>query len=179
MQDSREIIFKRLFTAHYGPLCRFAYRFVGNLDTARELVQDAFIILWERGAFNRSTDSLRAFLYTVVKNHCLNYIQQSQIHRRYRQKILLDYARESMNQEDALVEKELQKRIEELIAQLPAQCRKVFMMNRYYHFTYKEIAQVLGISQKAVEAHISKALQRLREALSDYMLPVLLLLGLN
>ncbi len=177
MPNTREIIFKSLFTAYYEQLCRFAYRFTENIETARELVQDAYISLWEKGALERSPESLKSFLHTVVKNNCLNYRQHLHIQDKYRQKIMLEYAHEISSQEDFAVEKELQEKIDSAIKDLPEQCRRIFVMNRFQLLKYREIADELGISVKAVEAQISKALQKMKEVLSDYLLLFLFYLG--
>ena len=116
--------------------------------------------------------SARAYLYKSVYHASLDLIKHKKIRKRYR-----DEARnnnptiQAVNSE----EKDLSKKIDAAISDLPEQCRRIFKMNRYERLRYKDIAETLHISEKTVEKHMVKALRILRERLKDY-LPVILLL---
>ena len=121
--------------------------------------------------------AIRSYLFTSVKNRCLNHIRDQ---KKYRSRILdvdihdVDIAFE----EDQMAVDELQKRIDFALNRLPDKCRQVFELSRYEHKKYQEIADKLNISKKTVEAHMSRALRSLREDLGDY-LSLLLLIGTN
>lgn len=167
--------FEQLFKSHFAYLCHFAGQYVQDRDAAQDICQQVFIRLWEKREEMDPNQSIPSYLFTAVKNRCLNHLRDT---KKYRSKILdldcgdLDFSRED---QDLLAAEELQRRIEEALASLPDKCRAVFERSRYRQMKYQEIAEELDISPKTVEAHMSKALKTLREALSDYELGLLLL----
>ncbi len=168
--------FEQLFKQHFVHLCNFARQYVGDTDAAKEITQKVFIKLWENREKVKLQKSITSYLFTAVKSRCLNYIRD---HKKYRSQILdLDNAAfDSALVEDHLGLEELKDRIAKALSTLPEKCRLVFEMSRYQEMKYKEIAEELNISQKTVEAHMSKALKSLRENLEDYVSLILVLLG--
>lgn len=166
--------FEALFKLHFAHLCNFAVQFVNDMDTAQDICQKVFITLWEKREEMDTRKSIKSYLFTAVRNRCLNYIRD---HKKYRSKVLdLDCGGiEISNQEDTLEAEDLQQKIGHALAQLPQKCRMAFEMSRFRAMKYKEIAEEMEISQKTVEAHISKAIKHLREHLKDYYLLLLLL----
>ena len=168
--------FEALFHSHFEPLCRFARQYVYDNDTARDLCQKVFIRLWEKRADMDPGQSIKSYLFTSVKNRCLNYLRDQ---KKYRSQVLdLDCGDIDLAFEDntSFAEAELTTRIEKALSALPEKCRLVFEMSRFQEMKYKEIAEELDISQKTVEAHMSKALKTLRADLQDYLLLFLILM---
>lgn len=166
--------FEELFKSHFVYLCNFAFQYVSDMDTAKDITQKIFVHLWENREKIKPEQSIKSYLFTSVKNRCLNHIRD---HKKYRSRILdidihdIDVACEN----DHLAVEELQNKIDQALLQLPEKCRKVFELSRYQDKKYKEIAEILDISVKTVEAHMSRALKSLRTDLQDY-LPLLILL---
>lgn len=170
--------FEQLFRMHFERLCSFAKQYVADMDTAQDICQKVFIRLWEKREDMDTERSITSYLFTSVKNRCLNHIRD---HKKYRSQ-LLDMECGDLEigmaiTEDHFALQELQERIEAALATLPPKCRQVFELSRYEQKKYKEIALELDISQKTVEAHMSKAIKMLRDDLGDY-LTVLILLNL-
>ncbi len=167
--------FEKLFKSHFAHLCNFAIQYVSDMDTARDICQKVFILLWENRENIKTDQNVRSYLFTAVKNRCLNYIRDQ---KKYRSHVLdidiqdVDLAFE----EDQLAVEDLKIKIETALNALPDKCRKVFEMSRYEDKKYQEIAEALDISKKTVEAHMSRALRSLRKDLGDYL--YLLLLGM-
>lgn len=172
--DERQL--EELFKLHFQYLCNFAKQYVGDMNVAQDITQKVFIRLWEKRSELDPASSLKSYLFTSVKNRCLNHIRDN---KKYQSKILdvdcgdFDLAIE----EDPFAEEELSEKIAAALASLPPTCRKVFEMSRFQGMKYAEIAEELSVSQKTVEAHMSKALKILREALKQYLLILLLILG--
>lgn len=166
-----------LFKSHFQYLCHFAQQYVADADTARDICQKVFINLWEKRAEIDSSKSLKSYLFTSVKNRCLNHIRDQ---KKFRSKVLdLDCADFSVVADtDHFAVEELQDKIEKALGALPEKCRLVFEMSRFQSMKYKEIAEELAISQKTVEAHISKAMKHLREHLEEYLFIFILLGGM-
>lgn len=160
--------FEQLFKAHFAHLCNFAYQYVADEDTAKDITQKVFIYLWENREKVDPEKSIRSYLFTSVKNRCLNHIRD---HKKYRSKVLdLDiHDFEISYEEDGFAEIELKKRIDQALDLLPEKCKMVFQMSRFKDMKYKDIAESLDISVKTVEAHMSRALRTLRSELDDYI----------
>ena len=170
--------FEVLFKTHFQHLCNFALQYVEDLDTAQGICQKVFITLWEKREDIDPEKSLKSYLFTSVKNRCLNHIRDQ---KKYRSKVLdLDCADFDIisEEEDKAGIEELQVKIEAALAELPEKCRQVFEMSRFQQMKYREIAEELDISQKTVEAHMSKAMKSLRSSLKDFTWVLLFLIGM-
>ncbi len=173
LKAGEEAAFQSLFRDYYPPLCVYAQRLTGDADTAREVVQNLFVRLYEGRHTWPAPGSLKSYLYAAVRNACLNQWKRDQARHRHHEQLL--YEAPAGEDTDALVQLELEEKIWHAVQDLPEQCRKIFRMNRFEDKKNKQIAEELGISVRTVETQISKALRLLRQALSDF-LPLLLLL---
>lgn len=160
----KESFFTDFFTAHIRALRNFLYFKFGDNDLADDLAQDAFVKLWQNCSEVRHPKS---FIYTVAKNAALNHVAQ--------QKIALTYAEnnpgretDSMNPEYLMEEEEFQKKFDDAIACLTEGQRVALLLNRVEGKKYKEIAEMLGISVKAVEKRIHGALISMREKIDNF-----------
>ncbi|MGM0532204.1 MAG: RNA polymerase sigma-70 factor [Bacteroidota bacterium] len=159
-----------VFHLYSLPLTRYAYRFVEDEERAKDMVQEVFYKLWKDRKNLCINTCLEAFLYTCVKNECLNHLKHERIKGRYawlRRKIrnielqYYDDYGETCEQDIRLGE--LRRRIHEAIESLPDKSRKIFKMSRFEEKKNKEIAKEMNISLKTVEKHITQALKKLRE----------------
>ena len=172
-----EQILESLFREHYPGLCRFALSYVKQDEVAKEIVQDAFVSLWEKRHTIDLSKPFKSYLSTMVRNKCLNHLRDT---RKFSGNLLaLENLSEtaSYDQPDKLVEKEISNKIAVSIAELPEKCREIFVLNRYHNLKYQQIADKLQISIKTVETQMSKALQHMRLRLSDYLPLVILLIS--
>ena len=168
--------YEELFRKNFKGLSYFAMEYVKDHDIAREIVQDAFVSLWEKRHSIDTGRSPGAYLSSMVRNRCLNYLRDN---RKFDRSLLelegLDLQADHEVQ-DHLVAEELKNRIEETTQSLPDKCREVFVKNRIEHKKYQEIADEMNISLKTVEAQMSKALRIMREKLSDFIMLIMFLL---
>lgn len=173
-----EAALEALFKSHFKGLCMFAVGYVKDSEAAREIVQDSFVSLWMKRDSIDLSKPVKTYLSTTVRNKCLNYLRNN---RKF-SKELLDLENISeiteYHQPDKLVEQDLQNQIDKAIQELPEKCREIFVFNRHENLKYQQIADKLGISVKTVETQMSKALQHLRNRLSEY-LPILLFLTIS
>lgn len=168
--------YENLFHEHYRELCLFAIRYVKDFEIAREMVQDSFLVLWEKREIVDDGRSVSSYLSTTVRNRCLNYLRDN---KKFNAGLLQieDLSEFSYAQPLKLEVAELSARIRSAVGELPEKCREVFELSRNEHLKYQEIAEKLNISVKTVEAQMSKALQHMRDRLKDYI-PVLIFLFL-
>ena len=168
---------KSLFELYHTSLCLLAYTIVKDNDQAKDIVQDVFIKLWKNRMSLEITSSLNAYLKRATVNSSINFIESGYVKNKHRleKSNLTFYSRNTADQE--LTYDELKKRADDSIQNLPIRTRGVFTLIRSDEMTYKEVAETLGISVKAVEKEMMKALKLLREALKDYLPSFMLLLA--
>ncbi len=179
MQQLDQNSFESLFRSEYKGLCFFAQMYVKDSEAAREIVQDAFLGLWEKRETIDTSRNIRSYLTTGIRNKCLNYLRDNKkFHTN-----LLEIENLPANEEqfdsidsDHLTEQELHTSIQTAINELPEKCREVFLLSRNENLKYREISEKLGISVKTVEAQMSKALQYLRTRLAGYLKIMILLI---
>jgi len=162
IKDGNIEAFEALFRMYYEPLCRYAYQFVENSDTAEEIVQDLFYVLWKERQNLQIFTSVNGYLYRSVKNKSLQYVEKVKVREDYRNSCLENPAIETFTPQEELEYKELEEKINESLHLLPERRQKIFRMNRMEGKKYNEIARELHISVKTVEAEISKTLRELR-----------------
>lgn len=169
IQSGDKKAFEELFFDYYPKLTVFAKKYVVDIDTAKEIVQDYFVRLYEtRGNLNIQT-SLKSYLYTFIRNSCLNYLNQHKLHASHAENIRILNKDSKIDFSDTLEQTELEYRIWQEVSGLPDQCKRIFNLSRKEGIKNKEIANQLGISIRTVETQISKALKILRNNLSQYL----------
>lgn len=150
--------FIRLFTESRHSLLRYIQRFVRSTETAKEIVQEAFLRTYRD---RESIVTPRAFLFSTARNLAANELR----HRRTVEhdtlaspdEWLIDAEYEST--ESRLLRDERNRLIQQAIDRLPPQCRAAFTLRVFHECSYKEVANQLGISVKTVEKHISRGLR--------------------
>jgi RNA polymerase sigma-70 factor (family 1) len=159
--------FDLLFRHYYTPLCNHAVRYVYSKEVAEDIVSEVFLSFWKRAVHEHINTSFRAYLFISVRNKCFTYLKW-ELEKEVSKELDEITPESAHTQPDRLMEfDELYLRIERIIAGLPPQNQKVFLMSRFGGKSYQEIAEALQISKKAVEAHISKALVEFRKSLKN------------
>lgn len=184
MNSSNDIqVFNSLFNEYYRSFVCFALGYLKEKQTAEDIVSEAFTIYWEKKSTLNIETNPPAYILTIIKNRCLNHLKHSQI----RQKVsdeLRDHSERLLQTKistleacdpDFLFSEELRKIIDNTLEKLPLKTRQIFSFSRDQGLSYKEIAIKTKLSQKAVEFHISKALQMLRISLRGYIALLILL----
>lgn len=182
--DEETYIF--LFREYYVSLCSYSRRYVGRKDIAEEIVSDTFLKIWENRAALQINTSVKAYLFQAVCNNSLNYLRKLK-----KQEILTDYFLETSSEnigfattseeieEQSLTMESINEKIEEAVSQLPAQQQKAFRLKRFEGKKTKEVAEIMDLSVKTIEMHLSKATLNLRKTLKDYLPSFLLFLLLK
>lgn len=168
LQRGSEDAFSCLYTRYWERLMAVAMHRLGELEEAREVVQEIFCNLWRRRAELELTHSLNTYLSVAVKYEILKRLAKRSRRQRLEAEALRGWeeaAEEVLNQVNA---RELQSQLAEQIKALPDRCRVIFQLSRDQGYSQKQIAKELGIAEKTVEAHLSHALRKLRMGLSQF-----------
>ncbi|GAB3326570.1 RNA polymerase sigma-70 factor [Larkinella ripae] len=160
--------FELLFRQYYTPLCSHAVRFVYSRQLAEDLVSEVFYQFYRSEAYRNVHSSYISYLFTAVRNEAYTYLRKE-----FGKTDSIELATENhLPGNQPLPDSEVHFNnlflaVNDAISQLPAQCRRVFLLSRFENRKYDEIATELQISPRTVEVHISKALKHLRQTLRD------------
>jgi len=161
--------FEKLFRAYYQPLCRFAYQLIHDMDAAEEVVQEFFYNYWKNRETLEVKISLKAYLYRSIRNNSLRHLEHLAITRKHAKEVLaVETEIDSASTSDELEMNELNAIVDKTLNELPERCSKVFKLSRFDGLKYLEIAELLSISVKTVEADMGKALHLFRKNLKHY-----------
>jgi RNA polymerase sigma-70 factor (ECF subfamily) len=168
IHDGDEQAFDVLFRRFYGPLTALAASLLGSRAVAEEVIQDVMLEVWRRRESIRLDESWRAYLFRSARNRALNELRHQQVERRGE-----PWARGEQSAAapalTGLIDAELDEAIARAVAALDGPLRDVFSLSRTDGLSYAEIAEVLSISVKTVEARMSRALKELRLRLAPWL----------
>lgn len=158
---------RHLMKTYWERLVAFAYRVLGGIGDPEDTVQTAFIRLWNRRGALTEDGSLRALLYTVVRNVCFDELRTRQ--RRDKAQTSADAPPSPQTPYENVQGAELQRLAAGAVSRLPTRRREVFRLVREEGLSYKEVGDVLGLSAQTVANHMSLAMADLRTALKPYL----------
>ena len=171
--------FQYLYKNHSRHMYFYALKFL-NTEQAHDIVQDVFVKLWEKREEIIFKTSVKSYLFIMVRNGCLLFLEKQLVRREYRDqkahRIKIEEARYYIARggEKSLIEKDFSVLVASAMSKLPARCSEVFKLCKIEKLKHAEVAERLSISQKTVEKHMSQALKILRLELKEF-LPVLLI----
>lgn len=161
-----------LFRRYHRNLVAFAQLYVRNPAVAEELVQDVYFNVWRQRTEWNPRGSLRAYLYGAVRNHAANRVREKRVRAKWREEAgpgTVHGAATSRGPDADLQFREMIGAIERVLDEMPPRQRVVFTLSRHQGLSYAEIAAVLNISRKTVEAHMGRALALLRTRLAPLL----------
>jgi len=165
IKESQVSAFTQFYTQFFQKLLLTGDKYVKDIFVAEEIVQDVFLKIWENPEDLEEIKSVKSYLYRSVINAAINYVNRQKNIEQHHLKIAAESSDDDLNDLDE--ENELIVLLHREINKLPPQCQKIFKLNRFERLKYKEIALMLGVSEKTVENHIGTALRMLRKALLD------------
>lgn len=157
--------FEFLFRYSYASLVNYTKTILKDTDTAEEIVQDLFYVLWRDRKKLNITTSIKGYLFRAVYNKSMHYIEHRKVVQEHAKKTKTSTSIDTDDPAEILKYKELHEKIAVIIAKLPERCARIFCMNRFEGLKYAEIANELSISVKTVEANMGKALKKFRNEL--------------
>jgi len=172
LRAGENIAFENIFNSFFPALCSFATTYVHDHSVSEDVVQEVFIALWNNRENFNDPLSLKSFLYTSVRNKCLNFIKHQNVANKH-----LEASEKELESElvffDHLIEEETHRLIYNAIDELPPHCKKILLLS-LNGLTNPEIADQLNISINTVKTQKAIAYKQLRIKLKD----LIVLIGL-
>lgn len=169
--------FSKIYLAYYSKLILFATEYVISEEDAENIVHDMFLFLWENRGILPTIQNQKAYLFTLIKNRCIDFLRVKMNERSRYEKIQNTFEAELKLKLNSLEffdcyhlnDENIETIITEAIDSLPEKCREIFILSRIEGLKYKDIASRLDVSVNTVENQISIALRKLRVQLKNYM----------
>lgn len=165
-----ETAFRELFDLFFPLITQFVFSLIKSKDAATDITDDIFIRLWNKRTEIEKIENLKVYLYKAAKNASLNYISRSagrNVHEPF-DDISVQLKDES-NPEQMMITAEMARKIIEAVNSLPPRCKIVFKLVREDGLKYKEVAEILNLSVKTVDAQMVIAVSRIREAMKSHL----------
>ena len=161
--------YEKLFKLYYPRLFKYANHFLEDSFVTEDLIQEVFIEVWNRRKSFATEKQFTSYLFTMVKNRCLNVLKRKVIEEKYLTTQAQLKSEElyhiSFGVEDdfASMEKKLSRVIEDVIAEMPERCQEAFRLKWIEGKKIREIAEIMDISTTMVDKHLSKGLDIARK----------------
>jgi len=168
--------FTNIYTQYYKKAFSFVKSYVHDDSVAEDITSDSLIKLWEKLKI-KDIDYVEPLLLSILKNSSLDYLKHEEV-KRVAFKSITDWHSYELSiriasleacDPDEIFSSEIERIIHDTLASLPKQTRKAFILSRFKDKSNKEISEIMHISVKGVEYHISKSLRIMRIALKDYL----------
>ena len=175
-------LFVEVYETYKEPFIKFANSFVRDYSVAENLFADAFMDYWVRRDTLPTDCNVAAYILTTLRHKSLNHLRNELTHNR-----ISDNMSQTMKRDlefrvnslenftiQSLFSDEIRSIVSDVLSKMPDQTRTIFELSRFSNKMNSEIAQIMGISVKSVEYHITKVLKVLRISLQDYILVFLI-----
>lgn len=178
--DSFEWLYKR----YHPKMYMFCKGILHDEDKAKDLVQECFIAFWEHRTQINASEAISVYLFRIMKHLLLKQIRRDSLFNNFSnmnevelRELELSYYTPECNILNDLYFKDLSEKYQKALDKLPAQCQKIFRMNRNEGMRSEEIAVTLNLSVRTVENQLYRGLKQIKESMKDYLpVPVLALL---
>jgi RNA polymerase sigma-70 factor (family 1) len=169
LADGDSDAFAKFYDIYFHKVYQFTGYFIKSEDICEEIVSDVFLTLWMNREKITEIENIEAYLYTITRNKAYNYLQKIARDPYFTTDFPMEISETNNNPEEIILLEELNKVIKSSIDELPEKCKLVFLMSREEGLRYQDIAQILSISEKTVNAQIVTALKKLHVALKKYL----------
>jgi RNA polymerase sigma-70 factor (ECF subfamily) len=160
--NNSEVAYQQLFKVLFSPLKRFAYSLLKSTQLSEEVASDVIITLWKNRQKLPQISNIQVYAFVVARNLSLNILKQnSKRHTISLCDLDIEISIPDSSPEQILISEELRRKLEDAIQCLPSRCKLVFKLVREDGFSYKEVAEILNISVKTVDAHLVTAVRKL------------------
>lgn len=171
-----ESAFDSLFRQYYSSLCLFANGYLKDEAASEDLVQECFIKLWEQHTTINKPEAIKSFLYTTVRNRCIDLLRKKKVKQSNEEKFSYLNNEWNKNELQEVVTVETMRQIYDAIDELPPKMQQVFKLYYIEGKKYAEIAKVMNTSYDTVRQQKERALKLVREKLPPLIIAILFFL---
>lgn len=158
------VAYRRLFLYFYPKAIHFCNSYLKNHQLAEEAVSDVMMNLWLLEGKLAKVKNIKVYFFSALKNKALDYLEKQKKYR-FQLELTPDIASDLRSPEDAMITTETIKAIDTAITSLPPKCKAAFTLVRETRCTYREAAEIMGISEHTVNRHIQLAIHHLNKVL--------------
>lgn len=174
IQKKNQKVFKKLFSDLYEELVIYANGYLFDKNSSEDIVQEVFIYLWEQAEILEIRDSLKSYLYAMVRNRCINFLKSVKIkdslHLLDLNNVLIsNYDLDTYSKEDQQI---IHNQIQLVLKELPNKMQEIVRLRFISNYKYSEIAEEMGVSINTVKTQLKRAKIKITEAIT----PLLILL---
>lgn len=162
LRQSDKNAFTSLYEMYWRQVYNFSRLYLTNQSVAEEVVQEVFVRIWERRDLIKENENFKGLLFIITRNLIFNRHKKS-VNEDFYKMTVLSAMENSYNLEEEIEARNLSEYIDQLIEELPPRRREIFNLSRKEHKNYKEIAEILHISEKTVENQITEAIRYLKK----------------
>ena len=155
--------FKMIYDAHFDDLRRYLIYRSGDQDLSGDIAQNVFMKVWTK-KIEIASGNIKSLLFKMATDEFISHIRRKKVEKEYPKSIDLRLIRDSDNNDDLLEKKVL---FQKALNQLPEKQKTALLMNKMQGLTHKEIAEILNLSQKAIEKRIRLAMETLKQNLNQ------------
>lgn len=176
--EEKANFFNVVFRKYYNNVIYYALHYLDTYEEAQDVAHDVFTSLWQ--TLDEYKENVFPCIMTMTKNKCLNVLRKEKYRRQHCQYLTVSKRLEINMQSlanssiDELLEKDAMKVMMQTLEKMPAKTKEAFILSRFRHKTYSEIAQIQNVSEKNIEYRISEALKLLRKAMGLFLFYLLI-----
>ena len=160
--NNSQVALKHLFLYYHPRLLLFASYYVSSKEICEEIVSDAFIMIWNKREQLSYIQNLNSYIYKITKNAAIDYLRKTDIQEKVDFSEADFLIKVQADPESELISSELMAEFDLAIDQLPEKCRMVFKLIRIHNLSYDEVSQIMNLSKKTLEGHMTLAIKRLK-----------------
>lgn len=165
-RDDNQLALKELYNSYFKRMFLFSLSMIRSKESAEEIVNDVFIQIWNKRSSLLDIENAEVYLYVAVKNRTLDYIRKIPSGATEDiSTISSEHIRFTLDPEQLMITAEMKNKIETAVDNLPARCKLIFKLVKEDGLKYKEVASILNLSVKTVEAQLTIAMKKLTTAI--------------
>lgn len=166
LKQDDELAFNFLYDKHYKSLVAFITIYTRNKVLSEDIVQQSFILLWNKRQDMQFTGCPKNYLYTIAYNQFVDHYRKSVRKNYLLEELRVELLQNLIEEDEDILDKRINK-LKKTIEELPPKCKKILLMSKQQGLKYKEIADRLDISPRTVEEQVRIAFKKIRKAFEN------------
>jgi RNA polymerase sigma-70 factor (ECF subfamily) len=169
ISEGNSSCFEKMYKQYFKKCYSIALYFVQSTSSAEDVLSEVFLTLWDKRRNLKNVKDWDSYLFITVKNHAISFLEKNHQNNLIPiTQITIEIPENELNPEERLLKKDMEENIQQAIRQLPEKTKIVYYMAKEEHMSYKQISEVLDISERTVNTHMTTAIRKLTASLQKY-----------